>query len=496
MSVDALIAAGRFDEAYSQSKRLADAPEAGEADLFEHAKLLKQLKYPEEAMLYHHKAVSAFPRSARAWHNLAASLGDQHYADATIDAVETAIKLGESGPQTLIIKARALFLLNRFEAAQAVYEQCLKLDPGMAEAVQEYAQLIWMQTADVAAALAIYDTAIKATGNPLVVRAKALFIEYLGDTRLALDTIRPVAETSDAPVIVLSKATDLALDAGEDDLAQHWASRAYERDNRSVNAIYALFCVLVARGEALPAAHLARYFCDMLPLNQLGPALMYTAARLRNHPTASELYDYDNMVGIYPIATPSGWTSLEHYLKDLEAALRKAHSHLAHPLNQSIRGGSQTQLNLLRHEDPAIKAYFSAIDPVIRNHMALIGNGADVLRFRNTHEYRIQGAWSIWMKSAGFHVDHLHNRGWLSSAFYVKVPEACHNTETKAGWLRLGKPVMRCKPQLEPERYIQPRPGHLVLFPSYMWHGTNPFNSPEERVTIAIDIVPPNPLAL
>jgi len=29
-----------------------------------------------------------------------------------------------------------------------------------------------------------------------------------------------------------------------------------------------------------------------------------------------------------------------------------------------------------------------------------------------------------------------------------------------------------------------------VLFPSYMWHGTQPFGGEQDRLTVAFDIVP------
>jgi hypothetical protein len=34
---------------------------------------------------------------------------------------------------------------------------------------------------------------------------------------------------------------------------------------------------------------------------------------------------------------------------------------------------------------------------------------------------------------------------------------------------------------------VQPRAGRLVLFPSYMWHGTSPIHGPVPRTTIAFD---------
>jgi hypothetical protein len=39
-------------------------------------------------------------------------------------------------------------------------------------------------------------------------------------------------------------------------------------------------------------------------------------------------------------------------------------------------------------------------------------------------------------------------------------------------------------------RAIQPVTGRLVLFPSYMWHGTVPFHDKSARTTIAFDVVP------
>ena len=48
---------------------------------------------------------------------------------------------------------------------------------------------------------------------------------------------------------------------------------------------------------------------------------------------------------------------------------------------------------------------------------------------------------------------------------------------------------MPTSPRLQAEHWIQPEPGMLVLFPSYMWHGTAPFFSDETRLTCAFDLV-------
>ena len=41
-----------------------------------------------------------------------------------------------------------------------------------------------------------------------------------------------------------------------------------------------------------------------------------------------------------------------------------------------------------------------------------------------------------------------------------------------------------------PEFMVQPVAGLLVLFPSYMWHGTTAIHGEEHRTTIAFDVLP------
>ena len=111
--------------------------------------------------------------------------------------------------------------------------------------------------------------------------------------------------------------------------------------------------------------------------------------------------------------------------------------------------------------------------------MAKLGQGEDPLRRRNTCDYRIQGAWSVRLRPGGFHRDHFHPEGWLSSAFYVETPDAALDSPDKQGWIRFGKPPFLTSPPMEPARFVRPKPGRLVLFPSYMWHGTVPFTTDE-----------------
>ena len=221
------------------------------------------------------------------------------------------------------------------------------------------------------------------------------------------------------------------------------------------------------RAEALSAEH---------PDDHYVTALLATAWRMAGDERYGRLYDYGRLVRTYFIEPPQGWSSLEAYLADLEAALDRLHGPLTHPVGQSLRHGSQTQRSLLDYPDPEIQAFFQAIDVPVRAHIAALGEGGG---------YEVEGAWSVRLNRQGYHRDHVHPEGWLSSAFYVRAPKG----QGREGWLKFGEPGTPTAPPLEPEHWIEPEPGMLVLFPSYMWHGTAPFMADGTRLTCAFDLV-------
>ena len=78
--------------------------------------------------------------------------------------------------------------------------------------------------------------------------------------------------------------------------------------------------------------------------------------------------------------------------------------------------------------------------------------------------------------------------GWLSSAFYVQLPHAVKDDQKKEGWFKLGEPSIALPTPIQAKKYIKPVVGKLVLFQSYMWHGTIPFDADETRMTVAFDV--------
>jgi uncharacterized protein (TIGR02466 family) len=90
---------------------------------------------------------------------------------------------------------------------------------------------------------------------------------------------------------------------------------------------------------------------------------------------------------------------------------------------------------------------------------------------------------------AGHHVSHIHPRGWISSAYYVSVPEEITHHPRRAGRLSYGKPPYPIR-GLEATAWVQPAVGRLALVPSYLWHAVESFPGQGERLSIAFDAAP------
>jgi uncharacterized protein (TIGR02466 family) len=455
------------------------------------AQALKAQGRREEALALDEQAIARFGQSGVAWHNYAATLGDLGRGPQSKAACERAFALGLDAPETWAVYARAQLAAGDAEAAETAYRESLRRAPANVATATEYANVVWMRRGDLAAAQGAMDACFEAGGPPgPLLLGKAQLFEAAGDPMRAADLLAAAAANLPRDMPILLAAAQAALEVDRLPTAEAFARQA-EAVEPQARALFNQWAILhLAAGRPQEALAKARAGLALHPEDQSLWGWAATAARAAGDPLYTELYDYDAMVGVYEVAPPDGWASQEAFLKDLSAALERLHFYQRHPANQSLRQGSQTMHLLTGSDDPAIRGFFQALDAPIRAHMAKLGQGSDPLRRRNTGDYRIQGAWSVLLRPGGFHKDHFHPEGWLSSAFYVETPDAALDGEDKGGWLRLGQPPFRTTPALPPERYIRPQPGRLALFPSYMWHGTQPFTTNERRLTIAFDVVP------
>ncbi len=176
-------------------------------------------------------------------------------------------------------------------------------------------------------------------------------------------------------------------------------------------------------------------------------------------------------------------------LNEIAATLRTLHTARAPFLEQSVRGGTQTDDNLFLRHEPAIQHVRARVQDAVRHYIDALPateTGHPLLSMRR-ERILFEGSWSVRLAAQGFHSCHTHPMGWISSALYIAVPKADDLGAPPAGWIALGNAPPELAIDVKPYAQIEPKAARLVLFPSTMWHGTMPFEG-SERLTIAFDI--------
>jgi tetratricopeptide (TPR) repeat protein len=478
----------RAREALQLTTPLAAAADAPATVLALQADALRRLGRLEEALETDRRTVAAgAPFGELAAAGTLRELG--RYDEAEAAARRAVAKVGEH-PAVMNVLGRTLQDLQRYKEAEAVYRQGLTKAPFDPTLHMALASLVWARTGDPERAAAGLDSVLRqrATTGLLSIRAK--LYTRAGKPKEAYALLSgALGQVSDDPYLLAAAAT-AAVHAGEEEagLAQAERAHALAPGVTRVTTLLAETCLAAGRPER--ASEIIEGLVKLQPEEQQFRAMQAVAWRLTGDARYRELYDYETMVRAFTIPTPDGWSSLPAYLSDLAATLKAMHAMRGDPLDQSLRNGTQTEINLVLSGDPVLQAFFKAVDAPIAEYLAGLGKGRDPLRARNGSGHQVRTAWSVKLEPDGFHADHLHPDGWLSSAFYVELPKAMGNGAGKEGWIKFGQPGAPTKPALEAEHYVEPQPGRLVLFPSYMWHGTVPFGGDETRLTMAFDVVP------
>lgn len=188
-----------------------------------------------------------------------------------------------------------------------------------------------------------------------------------------------------------------------------------------------------------------------------------------------------------------GTVDVASRLTDVDALaqhLRAIHRSQRQPLEQSLRGGTQTDGMLFARTSPEIVELKAAIEDAVSEYLAKLPppDARHPWLSLPREIKRFVGAWSVRLQDAGFHVAHIHPFGDVSSACYIALPAGVGaGAGTEDGWLAVGEPPREFGLDWEPVRLIEPEVGKLALFPSWSWHGTRPF-SHGERLTVAFDV--------
>lgn len=483
-----LNSAGVFDAAEREANSLLGRnPDDAEALVTLGVALAGQSRFVKAEAKYR-KALDIAPEYGAARHNLGALLAKVERVEESLQELDRAGAAGVTGVEIDFNRASALMKLYRFEEGEQLLAASVSTSPTYADAQKLLAQFRFMRgaedfTRELAAAVH------KFPANPELQLAYAQVLHGANRLEEAEQALKTALAHCGSNPRLMGLLASVYQEAGrfEEALERARAAVAANPDDQLlVDYVIDALMSLGRADEAMPLIESAR---KHMPNHQWYIAIEATAARLLGDPRYEVLCDYDEMIRVYDLEPPPGWSSIEEFHEELLPALHERHRFYAHPLDQSLRMGTQTPRNLIGDPDPLIQKFISALDAPIAEYRAAIGDDpVHPLRGRNHGNAVLTGCWSVRLQRNGFHVNHVHPEGWISSAYYAELPSEVADTALKSGWIKFGEPRYPV-PGASAEKFVQPAEGKLVLFPSYMWHGTTPIHGNEPRMTIAFDVV-------
>ncbi len=431
------------------------------------------------------------PNNARGWNVLGSLLRkDAEFSDAA-KAFEKARSLGFHDPDMYQNLAEAYYEEQELGKAVSVLDAAVQTLPDNGQLHYVRAKFRWESMPDEDHLAALKQAIPKQPNN---ISLWGAYFDLLSHEGRFEDILKGLSEAYRfnirAPRLSLAEAVALSRTEKLDE-----ATAVFEKllqtdpDSAPPKLNYASH--LMKAGDPEKAEKLCADVLAADPGNQKAWTFRGTAWQLMGDDRANWLFDFERMVNPVDVDPPEGYDSRETFFEAARQELDNLHRMQSHPLDQTLRGGTQTNGFLFRIKNPVLQALRTQINNAVEKVIADFPDDADhPFWCRRSAGFDFSGAWSVRLKSQGYHTNHFHPEGWLSSALYIALPQEVKTGSGTEGHIQFGVPTVEMGVELAPGRIVKPEVGRLVLFPSYMWHGTIPFTSDEPRMTVAFDVVP------
>jgi tetratricopeptide (TPR) repeat protein len=444
------------------------------------------------------QALQAAPQRAALHHNRGVLLHRLARPTEALAAHDEALRLGLDAADAHYNRGNTLQSLGRPNDALTAYRMALAREPQHGLALFDTARLRWRLGH--AAFLSELDAAAAAApGSALAPGIKGRLMLRAGRFAEAAEAYAQAASSMDgAPGYHDGLGQALArLGRFDEAIAAHRRAVQLAPQQAAVHISHA--SSLLQAGDLIAAVASAELAVQLDPTDQQAWAFLGLAWRATEDSREAWLNDYTQQVQVFDLSPPPGWTDMAAFNSALAAALAPLHIDSQAPIDQTLRHGSQTEGNIFEQAHPMViqirLRIAAAVDDYIKHLDTLPADPAHPLMGRSAPIWRFTDSWSSRLRSGGFHTHHVHSHGWISSCYYVALPPAIARlgaqTNAQAGWITFGTPdiVVSGRPMAS-RHAVQPQVGRLVLFPSYMWHGTVPFEDTGTRLTLAFDVVP------
>ncbi|RYZ08560.1 MAG: tetratricopeptide repeat protein [Myxococcales bacterium] len=414
--------------------------------------------------------------------------------EESLRACEALLASGASDAQLLAITGMLAFKLGSTSAAEGFYRRAVEQDESFAEAYFNWGNVLQELGRPAEAAVALRK-AVQL--RPDLSRAH----NNLGSALSQLGE-HAEAERSYACAVALSpraahlhrnRGTSLRA-LGQREAALACFSRAVELEPGWSKARQSLATTAMELGQWAVARATCEAWLSLNPGNAEALGLSSIAlGELGEAAAASELLDSERLFATVQLeAAPDGGSLRE--LNEALAQQAREDPSLAVPRTTDPRYHCPTlaisadvaappgsaAASLHRWVSARIQSYLRGLREDAASHP--FTRGAPL-------EWQLK-SWFAVLDREGQLEPHVHYESYVSAVYYAAVPKEMRGGP-QAGYFELsgGPQAFPCRLVREP-RAVRPREGLLLVFPSYFYHRTLPFQANEPRISIAFDAVP------
>lgn len=307
-----------------------------------------------------------------------------------------------------------------------------------------------------------------------------------------VDRFLPLVDDDTTRAQFLADAAKAHRRLGEMDAARAGLEAALVLDPANKDACKRLAALDLDGGETARAISTL----DRLATRGAGHARLHAAralayARAGRIEASRQAVGFDTLHYRGMLDVPAGLADLDAFNDALAAEL------VAHPGLRFDRYGTASEQTWridspLLGEAPMVRLLLDQIARTAERHVTFL-NGTDHPWVHERPDRGLLHCWCVMTNGVGHETWHVHQFGWMSGVYYVRVPPSIATGAGLGGCIAFGLPEELAgddAAECYGTELVRPKEGLLMLFPSHSYHRTFPHGSNERRICLAFDIWP------
>ena len=419
--------------------------------------VLETMGRPAEARDAYARALDIQPDFLPAYLNTGNALKALGKFDESLEYYRWVLEVEPRNVDALNNMGAVFYELRQFDDAESTYRKALEIDSGHADTLYNLGVLLHE--------VERYEEAVDAYQRAIAVRPH--YSECHVNLGYTMHTL------------------------GRLDEAQSAYQRAIELDPDNAQVRANLGDLYLSRDDP----HAALALCDRFLERHTGDTgmLAFKTIALREAgdvDAARQLADVEKFLHATELGVPKEFADLDAFNTALADHICAHPSLVDAPASNATRQGKHSGELLIEPKGPMAGWEARLREAIEEYRAALPGDASHPFVGSLPERYRLT-AWSVVLERQGHQIPHIHPSAWLSGVYYVALPPAvAASSEDTAGWIEFGQPPDHYHGEVAPELALEkPREGLVVLFPSYFYHRTIPFDTTGRRISIAFDVV-------